>query len=260
MRFMVCLKPVPEPGTVRVDPQTHTLKRESATLILNPADRYALEAAVELKEKTAAEVVAVMMGPPNAAPLLKEAYACGADEIYLLSDRSFAGADTLATSYVLSLAARKLGPFDAIFCGKVSIDGETAQVGPELAAWLDWPSVIWVKEIFPQGEVFRVVRLTDEGEEELEVRLPALFTIEPESNDPRPPSVKRLLEMMGREVPILAAQDLEADPARLGLEGSPTRVLDVFTPTYEGKREFLEGPAEEVVERLVSILKERGLI
>ncbi|NPA49652.1 MAG: electron transfer flavoprotein subunit beta/FixA family protein [Thermodesulfobacteria bacterium] len=260
MRFMVCLKPVPEPGTVRVDPETHTLKRESATLILNPADRYALEAAVELKEKTGAEVVAVMMGPPNAAPLLKEAYACGADEVYLLSDRAFAGADTLATSYVLSLAAQKLGAFDLIFCGKVSIDGETAQVGPELAAWLDWPSVIWVKELSPVEGGFEVVRVTDEGEERLVAKTPILFTIEPESNDPRPPSVKRLLEMLEKDVPTLTAEDLGADPARLGLEGSPTRVLDVFTPTYEGKKELLEGAAEEVVEKLVSILKERGLI
>ncbi len=260
MRFMVCLKPVPEPGTVKVDPKTHTLRRESATLILNPADRYALEAAVELKEKVGAEVTAVMMGPPNAIPLLKEAYACGADNIYLLSDRAFAGSDTLATSYVLSLAVQKLGPFDLIFCGKVSIDGETAQVGPELAAWLNWPSVIWVKDIRPAQNGFEVVRLTDEGEEELEVRPPALFTIEPEINDPRPPSIKRLLEMLTREVPTLTAEDLDADPSHLGLEGSPTRVLDVFTPTYEEKKEILEGPAEEVVEKLVSILKERGLI
>ena len=260
MRFMVCLKPVPEPGSVKVDPETHTLKRESAALVLNPADRYALEAAVELKEKIGAEVVAAMMGPLNAAPLLKEAYACGADKVFLLSDRAFAGADTLATSYVLSLAARKLGPFEAIFCGKVSIDGETAQVGPELAAWLGWPSVIWVKEIIPAKNSWKLVRATDEGEEVLEVKLPVLMTIEPESNDPRPPSIKRLLEIMDQEIPTLSASELEADPSLLGLGGSPTRVVEIFSPTYEGKREFLEGPPEETVDRLISILKERGLI
>ncbi len=260
MRIMVCLKPVPEPGTVKVDPETHTLKRESATLILNPADRFALEAGVRLKEKTGGEVVATMMGPPNAAPLLKEAYACGADEVFLLSDRAFAGADTLATSYVLAQAARKLGPFDLVICGKVSLDGETAQVGPELAAWLAWPSVIWVKELKPIEDGLELIRVTDEGEEVVRLRLPAVITIEPESNDPRPPSVKRLLEMLSAEVPLLTAKDLEAEEEFLGFSGSPTRVLDVYTPTYEGKKEILKGPAEEVVERLVSILKERGLI
>ena len=260
MRVMVCLKPVPEPGSVKVDPETHTLKRESATLILNPADRFALEAAVRLKEKTGAEVVGVMMGPPNAAPLLKEAYACGADRVFLLSDRAFAGADTLATSYVLAQAAKKLGPFELVLCGKVSLDGETAQVGPELAAWLDWPSVIWIKSLAPEEGRLRVVRLTDDGEEEVLVKLPAVVTVEPETMDARPPSLRRLLEIMDQEVPVLSAADLEADEALIGLSGSPTRVLDVYTPTYEGKKEFLSGPAEEVVNRLVSLLRERGLI
>ncbi len=260
MHIMACLKPVPEPDTVKVDPETHTLKRESAKLILNPADRFALEAAVRLKENTRGKVTAVMMGPPNAAPLLKEAFACGADEVFLLSDRAFAGADTLATSYVLAKAAERLGPFDLIVCGKVSLDGETAQVGPELAAWLSWPSVIWVKEMTYQDGQLVLTRLTDEGEEVVSLTLPGVITIEPESNEPRPPSLKRLLSVAEKEVPTLTAEDLAAEPERLGLSGSPTRVLDVFTPTYEGKKEYLSGPPEEVVEQLVKILKERGLI
>ncbi len=260
MRILVCLKPVPEPGTVKVDPKTHTLRREGSKLVLNPPDAYALEAAVELAERTKGQVVAVSMGPPNAREILVEALACGAEEAYLLSDRAFAGADTLATSYVLSLAVRKLGPFDLVVCGKVSVDGETAQVGPELAAWLNWPSVIWVKDLSWHDGVLRLVRLTDEGEEEVEVRLPAVVTIEPETNDPRPPSVRRLIRARKREIPVLTALDLEAEEEHLGLSGSPTQVLEVFSPSYEGEREVLTGPAQEVVEALVNRLKERGLI
>ncbi len=260
MRILVCLKPVPEPGTVKVDPETHTLRREGSKLVLNPPDAYALEAAVGLAEETGGQAVAVSMGPPNAKDILVEALACGAEEAYLLSDRAFAGADTLATSYVLSLAAKKLGPFDLVVCGKVSIDGETAQVGPELAAWLDWPSVIWVKALsFGDGKL-SLTRVTDEGEEDVEVRLPAVVTIEPESNDPRPPSVRRLIKARKQEIPVLTAADLGAEEERLGLSGSPTQVLEVFSPTYEGQREVLTGSAQEVVEALVNRLKERGLI
>ncbi len=262
MRIMCCLKPVPKPGTVKVDPETNTLKREGSELELNPYDRYALEAAVSLAEETHGSVTAVCMGPPNAKELLVEAYACGADQVFLLSDRAFAGADTLATSYVLAQAAQKLGPFDLVVCGKVSIDGETAQVGPEIAAWLNWPSVIWVKELqlAQEGEL-QLLRVTDFGTERLKARLPLVITIENESNDPRPPSLKRLIAAQEEDpVRILTAQDLEADPERLGLSGSPTQVLDVFSPEHHGKHEVLSGPADQVVDQLVSILKERGLI
>ncbi len=260
MQILVCLKPVPEPGTVKVDPQTHTLRREGSRLILNPPDRFALEAAVRLKESTNGRLVAVSMGPPNAKEILIEALACGADEAFLLSDRAFAGADTLATSYVLSLAAQKLGPFALIVCGKVSVDGETAQVGPELAAWLGWPSVIWVKKVSLREDKLFLTRVTDEGEEDILARPPLVITIENESYDPRPPSIKRLLWARGTEIPSLTAADLGAKEEYLGLEGSPTQVLDVFTPRHEGEREVITGEAHEVVDTLVSHLKERGLI
>ncbi len=262
MRIMCCLKPVPKPGTVNVDPETNTLKREGSELELNPYDRYALEAAVSLAEESQGSVTAVCMGPPNAKDLLIEAYACGAEEVFLLSDRAFAGADTLATSYVLAQAAQILGPFDLIVCGKVSVDGETAQVGPEIAAWLNWPSVIWVKEFhLAQGGRLELVRVTDWGSERLQAQLPLVITIENESNAPRPPSLRRLLAAKEQDpVHILTAQDLKANPERLGLSGSPTQVLDVFTPEYKGKHDVLAGPADQVVDQLVSILKERGLI
>ncbi len=260
MRIMCCLKPVPKPGTVKVDPETHTLKREGSELELNPYDRYALEAAVSLAEETNGSVTAVSMGPPNAKGILIEAFVCGADEVVLLSDRAFAGADTLATSYVLAKAAEKLGPFDLIICGKISVDGETAQVGPELGAWLGWPSVIWVKQIKPINGGLELVRVTDTGEERLRAKLPLVITIENEANDPRPPSIKRLLEVENLEIKVLTANDLDTDPERLGLKGSPTKVLDVYTPEYSKRQQVISGPVEEIVDSLVSILKERGLI
>ncbi|WP_457756057.1 electron transfer flavoprotein subunit beta/FixA family protein [Thermodesulfatator indicus] len=260
MRIMCCLKPVPKPGSVKIDPETHTLKREESELVLNPYDRYALEAAVELAEKTGGRVVVVSMAPPNAKNILLEAFAFGADELVLVSDRAFAGADTLATSYTLACAAKKLGPFDLIICGKVSVDGETAQVGPELAAWLNLPSVTWVKEITPHEGYLELVRTREFGEERLKAKLPLVITIENEANIPRPPSIKRLLKQDEVEVKVLSAKDIEAQEDYLGLKGSPTQVVDTFAPEYQGKRELISGSAEEVSERLLSILKERGLI
>ncbi|WP_456370962.1 electron transfer flavoprotein subunit beta/FixA family protein [Thermodesulfatator atlanticus] len=260
MRIMCCLKPVPKPGSVKIDPKTHTLKREEIELALNPYDRYALEAAVSLAEETDGKVVAVSMAPPNAKNILLDAYAFGADELVLLSDRAFAGADTLATSYTLACAARKLGPFDLIVCGKVSVDGETAQVGPELAAWLGIPSVTWVKSLKPQNGSLELVRVREFGEEVIRAKMPLLVTIENEANIPRPPSIRRLLKRDEVEIKVLSAEDIGAEPAYLGLSGSPTQVVDVFAPEYKGKRELISGPAEEVVDKMISILKERGLI
>ena len=261
MNFIVCLKPVPEPGTVKVDPETHTLKRASSELIINPPDRFALEMAVELKERYGGKVTALMMGPPNAVPLLKEAYALGADELVLLSDRAFAGSDTLATSYALAKTIQKLSPFDLVLMGKASIDGETAQVGPETGAWLGIPSITQVKTLVRgENDVWIARRIFEDFEEEVEFSPPAVITVEPETNDPRPPSLKRLLAVRNLEPQVLSASQVDCDPTKTGLSGSPTQVLEVFTPTYEGKREVLSGEPKEVVEKLVSILRERGLI
>ena len=260
MNLIVCLKPVPKSGTVKVDPQTHTLKREGVELEINPPDRFALEMAVELKERYGGGVTALMMGPPNAGPLLKEAYALGADELILLSDRAFAGSDTLATSYVLAQAIRRLSPFDLVLMGKASVDGETAQVGPETGARLRIPSLTQVKSISLENGTLVVRRVFEGFEEEVELKPPAVITVEPEANEPRPPSLKRLLEVRKVEPRVLSAEELDCEPEKLGLSGSPTQVLAVFTPTYEGQREVLSGEPEEVVDRLVSILRERGLI
>jgi len=260
MNLIVGLKPVPKPGTVKVDPETHTVKRASAELIINPPDRFALEMAVELKERYGGKVIALMMGPPNAVPLLKEAYALGADEMVLLSDRAFAGSDTLATSYALAQGFKKLSPFDLVLMGKASIDGETAQVGPETGAWLGIPSLTQVISLRRENGSWVARRLFEHFEEEVEFSGPAVITVEPETNDPRPPSLKRLLAVKNLEPQVFSAKDLSCEPSKTGLSGSPTQVLEVFTPTYEGQREILSGKPEEVVEKLVSLLRERGLI
>ncbi len=261
MHLIVCLKPVPKPGTVRVDPETHTLKRESAELTLNPPDLYALEMAVELKERYGGKVTALMMGPPNAAELLREAYALGADEMVLLSDRAFAGSDTLATSYVLSRGIKRLEPYDLVLMGKASIDGETAQVGPETAAWLGLPSVIQVKKIQQEGDHgWVLVRVREGYEEELSLSGPAVVTVEPGVNDPRPPSLKRLLAVRELAPRVFSAQDLGCEAEKLGLSGSPTQVLDVFAPSYQREQILLTGEPEEVAQELVSHLRTRGLI
>ncbi len=261
MKIIVCLKTVPLPGTVKVDSETHRLIRESSQLIINPYDRFALEMAVRLKETSGGQVWVVSMGPPQAKEALIEALGCGADEVFLLSDRSFAGSDTLATSYALARAIEKMAPFDLIVCGKVAIDGETAQVGPELAQRLGVPSVTQVVAASTEEGALKVTRVLDHAREELRVALPALITVERDWGRPRLPSLKRLLAAQNREIPVWGAAEVAAEPDKIGFSGSPTEVVEVFSPTYDGQGEIIQGDnVEEMVGRLVSILRERGLI
>lgn len=260
-KVIVCIKGVPKPGTVKVDPETHTLKRESAELILNPNDRSPLEMALGLKNKYQCEVVVITMGPPNAIPLLKEAYSLGADRIILLSDRLFAGADTLATSRVLAMAIKKLAPFSLVLMGLKSIDGETAQVPPETASLLGLPSVINIKELsLTEDGKALVTRVTEYGEEELEVDLPMVGSITPHLDYYRPPSYKRLLEVRSIEPDIWTAMELNLSEEVLGLKGSPTRVGSVFEKKIVQRGEIWEGSPEELAKRLLEFLKEKELL
>lgn len=260
MRIIVCIKGVPKPETVKVDPETHTLKRESAELILNPFDRSALEMAARLKEKYSAEVIALSMGPSNAILLLKEAYAICADRMVLLSDRAFAGADTLATSKVLAAAIKRFLPFDLVLMGLKSADGETAQVPPETAALLNIPSLINVKEIsFENGKVI-AFRETEYGLEEIEVEPPVVISLYPKMDYLRPPSFKRLLEVKNREPEIWTAKELELKEEELGLKGSPTRVAGVFEKKFAERGEIWEGDPEDLAKRLIIFLKEKGFL
>ncbi|MCD6490232.1 MAG: electron transfer flavoprotein subunit beta/FixA family protein [Thermodesulfobacterium sp.] len=260
-KIIVCIKGVPEPGSVKVDPKTHTLKRESMELILNPNDRSALEMAVRLKNEYNMEIVAISMGPPNVIPLLKHAYALGIDQMVLLSDRAFAGSDTLATSYVLAEAIKKLSPFSLILMGLKSIDGETAQVPSETASLLGIPSLTNVKSLFMEDNKWIAIREIKYGEEEVEVEGPLVCSVLPTAFDYiRPPSLKRLLEVKNKEPMVWQASDLNLDSQRLGLNGSPTQVVEVIEKKIETKGVILEGEPEELVEKLIEVLKEKRLI
>jgi electron transfer flavoprotein beta subunit len=256
MHFVVCIKQVPNTTDVRINPETNTLMREGVESIVNPFDMYAIEEALRLREKRGGKVTALSMGPPQAEAALREALAMGADEGVLVSDRAFAGSDTWATSYTLALAIRKVGPADVILCGKQASDGDTAQVGPGIATHLDLPQITYVRKI-EQIEDNRIVaeRLLESGTETIEAPLPCVLTVVKEINEPRLPSLKGKMAARKAKIPVLSAADLQAEPGRLGLDGSPTKVVRIFTPPPRQGGEKLEGEADEVVRRLVEKLK-----
>jgi electron transfer flavoprotein beta subunit len=256
MKIIVCVKQVPDAKDVRLDPKTNTMAREGVQSIMNPYDRHALEAAVQLKEQYGGTVTALTMGPPQAEETLREAVACGADEAVLVSDRAFAGADTWATSYTLAMAIRKLGEFDLLVCGKQAIDGDTAQVGPGLAQRLDIPYVAYARKIHhcSDGKI-RLERLMDDGYDLVEMTLPGLLTVVKEVNEPRIPSLKGKMKAKSLKATVLTAADLQADPACLGLRGSTTQVVRVFSPEFKAERCMLSGTPAEQVELLLSKLE-----
>ncbi|MFN3921524.1 MAG: electron transfer flavoprotein subunit beta/FixA family protein [Caldimicrobium sp.] len=259
-KIIVCIKAVPKPGTVKVDPETHTLKRESAELILNPNDRSALEMAMRLREKFQKEVIVITMAPPNVIPLLKEAYSLGADKMVLLSDKAFAGSDTLATSRVLAKAISLFKPFSLVLMGLKSIDGETAQVPPETASLLGIPSLINVKDIHLEADKAIVIRESEYGEEELEVDLPIVASITPHLDYFRPPSFKRLLVVKNSEPLVLTAKELSLSEEFLGLKCSPTQVAAVFEKKIIERGEIWEGSPEELAKKLIKVLKEKEIL
>lgn len=256
MKIIVCVKQVPDAKDVRLDPKTNTLAREGVESIMNPYDRHALEEAVRLKEKHGGTVTVLSMGPPQAEGVLREAVACGADEAVLVSDRAFAGADTWATTYTLAMAIRKIGEGDLILCGKQAIDGDTAQVGPGLAWRLDYPFVTCVRRITSceSGKIV-VERLMDDGYDEVELPMPALLTVVKEINEPRVPSLKGKMKAKNLVVTTLSAVAINADPECVGLGGSTTQVVRVFSPERRGARAMLCGTIEEQVEQLCEKLK-----
>ncbi|MEM2123586.1 MAG: hypothetical protein QXE79_08130, partial [Candidatus Bathyarchaeia archaeon] len=228
-RIVVCVKQVPETTEVEIDPETGTLKREGVPAVLNPFDLHAIEEAVRIKERHGGTVTAVSMGPPQAESAVRDALALGCDEGVLLSDKMFAGADTLATSYTLAQAIRKLGGFDLIICGMKTTDGDTAQVGPELAEELGIPHVAYVNGIRELTEDYMIVeKLVEDGFEIIKVPLPCLITVTKGINEPRLPSLKAKLQARRGRITIWGSGDLAGDPSRYGLVGSPTQVVKVF--------------------------------
>ncbi|MDW7998857.1 MAG: electron transfer flavoprotein subunit beta/FixA family protein [Thermodesulfovibrio sp.] len=260
MKILVCVKQVPDVTEVRIDPKTNTLIREGVPSIMNPYDLHAIEAGLQLRERIGGKVTVITMGPPQAEEVLREAISMGVDDAVLLTDRRFAGADTWATAYTLSKAAKKIG-FDLIICGKQAIDGDTAQVGPEMAEFLDIPHVSYVRSINNVTESeMTVERLMDDCYEKISLTLPALITVVKELNNPRPPSIRGKMAAKKANIPKWNADDIEAEEENIGLKGSPTMVKNIFAPPPRGERRILEGTPEEQVETLILELRRLGCL
>ena len=256
MNIIVCVKQVPDTSEVRIDPATNNLVRDGVKSIVNPFDMYAIEEGVRLKEKFGGKVIVLTMGPPQADTVLREAISLGCDEAVLVSDRAFAGSDTLATSYTLSKAIAKIKDYDVIICGKQAIDGDTAQVGPGIAAMLDIPQITYVRKIedIKDGTV-TAQRATEEGYEVIQTRLPCLMTVVKEINNPRLPSLKGKIKAKNALIQVWKAADIGAEENRIGLKGSPTWVLKIFTPPPKPKGKIFEGEGPHAVDQLVDSLK-----
>ena len=259
MRILVCIKAVPSSTEVRFDPVSHTIIRDGRQAVINPFDAAAMACALIMKKALGAHVAAVSMGILDTVRILRDLVARGADEAVLLSDRAFAGADTLATSYALSCAVRKTGMPDLILCGKMAVDGDTAQIGPELAAALDIPAVTNVKKIETVSETeITVVREADRGDQRVTVAFPALITVVKDIADPEMPSIAGIREAETKTIPVFAAADIGADPERCGLKGSPTQVVRTFTPEKRKETVRITGSVTEQAARLADIISEES--
>jgi electron transfer flavoprotein alpha/beta subunit len=259
VNIVVCIKQVPESTEVRVDPETNALIREGVKSIVNPVDENAIEAALQLREAHGGKVTVVSMGPPQAEEALRQALAMGADEAILLVDNAFRGSDTLATSYALAAAVRKVGEVDLILCGKQAIDGDTGQVGPGLAERLGMPQVTFAIGLEVEDGKLRARRVLDDLFEVLEVRPPAVVTVVKQVNDPRHPSMKNVLKAKRAEVVKWSIDDLGADSKQAGFDGSPTQVVRVWPPEKRSGGKTLEGSAEEIAEELAKAIREMTL-
>lgn len=288
MHIVVCVKAVPSSTEVKMDPVTHTIVRDGRESVVNPFDAAALEVALAIKDERAAtgegcRVSVLSMGIPATEALLRDGIARGASDALLLSDRAFAGADTLATSYALSCGIRELGSAsmndvaasgaseqgeaapgpslpDLILCGKMAVDGDTAQIGPELAGLFDTPCVTDVRELvaIERGRV-TVRHATDAGIELVEVPLPAVLTVAKDIAQPRMPSIAGVRAAAGAPVAVLSAARVQADPARSGLAGSPTQVVRSFVPERSDACEVLEGSVPQQAARIIALAEEAGL-
>lgn len=265
MDILVAIKQVPDTDKVKMDPATGTMLRDGVESIVNPLDLYAIEAALRLKEANGGSVTVLSMGPPAADKAIREALAMGCDAGVLVSDKAFAGSDTWATSYTLSRAVAKLGRFDLVIAGERATDGDTGQVGPCLAAWLDIPVLSYVGSIEScDGASITVRRLVEEGYQRVRANLPCLLTVVKEVATPRLPTLRGKKFARQAQVPAWGAADLDTDPASLGLKGSPTKVSKIFYPkvTRGGRmvKASDEAGMDAAVEELVQFLGERELL
>jgi electron transfer flavoprotein beta subunit len=261
MNIVVCLKQVPGTTEVKIDPKTNTLIRQGIKNIVNPFDTYALEEGVRLRERFGGKVMALSMGPLQAVEMLRDAISVGADNAILLSDIAFAGSDTWATAYTLRKAVETIKACDLVICGRQTIDGDTGQVGPELAEMLNIPFISYVSKVEEVSSgVMRVQRMVEDGYETIEAALPAVITVVKEINTPRLPSLRGMTKAKSAQIPTWTAQDIGIEKEKAGLAGSATQVVKVFFPQREHHAEMLKGDPEMQVGALIEKLREAKLV
>jgi electron transfer flavoprotein beta subunit len=260
LNIVVCIKQVPDTTNVRINPETNTLIREGVESIINPFDMYAIEEALRVKEKVGGKVIIMSMGPPQVEDALRTALSLGADEAILLSDRAFAGADTLATSYTLAQGLRKIKDVGLVFMGKQAIDGDTGQVGPGVAEHLKMPHITDIRKIEEISEKEIVCeRLLEEGYVRLKGKLPVILTVVKEINEPRLPSLRGKMAAKKAEITVWNYEALGISDERIGLNGSPTQVMKIFTPPKPGGGKMFEGEPADTVKQLLSELRTGGI-
>lgn len=263
MKIVVCIKQVPDTAEVKLDPKTNTLIREGVPSIINHDDKAGLEAALRLREQCGGTVCALCMGPPQAEGALREALAMGVDEAYLLSAREFGGSDTYATATIIAAALGKIG-FDLIITGRQAIDGDTAQVGPQIAEKLDIPQVSYAAGLELEGKTLTVKRMLEDGYLVIQTHTPCLVTCIKELNTPRYMTVRGILECDQKPYTVYDYEALKDEPLieadTIGLKGSPTNVYKSFSPPMKGAGVMLEGSGRETVAKLFAALAERHII
>ena len=253
VKIIIPIKQVPETSNVKMDPASGTMIREGIENIVNPLDLYAIETGILLKEKYGGVTRVVSMGPRNAEEVIREAIAMGCDDGVLLSGKAFAGSDTWATSYALSRAIRALGDFDLILCGERATDGDTGQVGPGIAAWLDIPVGTYISEIMEvRSGTIRVKRLVEDGYETLEIKMPCVITVVKEIAYPRLPTLRGKQRARKADIPVLGPEQIGADSTSVGLLGSPTRVMKIDTPKITRSGEIRSPRDPEEIELAVN--------
>ena len=266
MRIIVPIKQVPETSNVKMDPETGTMLRSGLASIINPLDLYAIETAIRLREQSqGGEVIALTMGPSNAAFALREAIAMGCDDAFLLCHKKFAGSDTWATSYTLVQAIRKIGDFDLIICGERATDGDTGQVGPGIASFLNLPLATYVSGVsLLSSRELRIERMVEDGVEILRTPFPALITVIKEVASPRFPTLRQKLDASKAKITTWGPEDIDADIANLGLSGSPTRVVKIDRPQVARKAKLIHAHTSEEYDKaarlMVKLLLERNFI
>jgi electron transfer flavoprotein beta subunit len=263
LNILVCVKQVPDTAQVNINPKTNTLDRSRAPTIINPYDEHAVEEAVQIKKRYGGSVFIVSMGPPQADKVIKKCIEMGADKGYLLTDRAFAGSDTLATSHILAMSIKKIMedfPIDIIFCGKQAIDGDTAQVGPGIACWLKIPQLTYVEKIEsvnPDKKFITVRRkVIEDGCEIIRCKLPCLLTVEKNINTLSVSDMKNMIKATSYKPVVWNVNDFQTDLNCIGLKGSPTSVRKIFPPPQRTSGEILKGSNDEIVSQLIEKLRD----